>query len=67
MAAIAFSSRNDILYLSVVICCCVYLKDGDDSGTSVFTPVLNSRLVNISMDAVFTDLHRYIQTTVQVI
>ncbi|XP_048138871.1 uncharacterized protein LOC115740159 isoform X2 [Rhodamnia argentea] len=40
-------------------------KDGDESGTSVFTPVLNSRLVNISMDAVFTDLHRYIQTTVQ--
>lgn len=67
MAATAFSSRNDLLCLSMVICCCVYLKDGDESGTSVFTPVLNSRLVNISMDAVFTDLHRYFQITVQVI
>ncbi|XP_039155678.1 uncharacterized protein LOC104457236 [Eucalyptus grandis] len=40
-------------------------KDGDESGTSVCTPVLNARIVKISMDAVFTDLHRYIQTTVQ--
>ncbi|KAF8015488.1 hypothetical protein BT93_H1109 [Corymbia citriodora subsp. variegata] len=40
-------------------------KDGDESGTSVCTPVLNARLTKISMDAVFTDLHRYIQTTVQ--
>ncbi|XP_030512094.1 uncharacterized protein LOC115726386 [Rhodamnia argentea] len=40
-------------------------KDGDEDATSVFTPVLNSRPVNISLDAVFTDLHRYFLTTVQ--
>ncbi|KAK7858698.1 hypothetical protein CFP56_010476 [Quercus suber] len=43
----------------------IQLKDGDESETSVNSPILIMRLGKINMDSVFTDQHKYNQISLQ--